>query len=386
MIVSGESSGELYGALLAGAIRSIWPDVRIIGIGGERMKAAGVEMLSGISSALGLTEVIPSIKKLRMAFRAATKALTETSPDVVVLIDYPDFNFRVGRVAKKLGIKVLYYVSPQLWAWRKGRVRTMAGFVDRIAVLLPFEEEIYKRVNIPCEFVGHPVMEEIEEYEVRSKKSEVRSQNEEDASLRTPSSELRTPVIALLPGSRPNEMKTLLPVFIELVKVLKSQLPDCRFILPLAPNIEAGRFDAYLNMLKDEGVVLVKGETIKTLASSDAAVIASGTATFQAALLGIPTVVVYKLSWLSYLTAKAIIDVKYIALVNIIMNKGIFPELIQHRANAGEIAEELKKILFDPDYRDGMASSLNAARNIFAGKRPSRRVAEMIGEMAAWEH
>jgi lipid-A-disaccharide synthase len=379
MIVSGESSGEFYGALLAGAIRSIWPDVRIIGIGGERMKAAGVEMMSGISSALGLTEMIPSIKKLRMAFRAATKALTEASPDVVVLIDYPDFNFKVGRVAKKLGIKVLYYVSPQLWAWRKGRVRTMAKFVDRIAVLLPFEEEIYKRVNIPCEFVGHPVMEEIEEYEKNTR-----------ASIRTPNSEPpqagRTPVIALLPGSRPNEMKTLLPVFIELVKVLKSQLPDCRFMLPLAPNIEAGRFDAYLNMLKDEGVVLVKGETIKTLASSDAAVIASGTATFQAALLGIPTVVVYKLSWLSYLTAKAVIDVKYIALVNIIMNKGIFPELIQHRANAGEIAEELKKILFDPDYRDGMASSLNAARNIFAGKRPSRRVAEMIGEMAAWEH
>lgn len=379
MIVSGESSGELYGALLAGAIRSIWPDVRIIGIGGERMKDAGVEMLSGISSALGLTEVIPSIKKLRMAFRAAAKALTEASPDVVVLIDYPDFNFKVGRVAKKLGIKVLYYVSPQLWAWRKGRVRTMAGFVDRIAVLLPFEEEIYKQVNIPCEFVGHPVMEEIEEYEKNT-----------GASIRTPNSNPpqagRTPVIALLPGSRPNEMKTLLPVFIELVKVLISQLPDCRFMLPLAPNIEAGRFDAYLNMLKDEGVVLVKGETIKTLASSDAAVIASGTATFQAALLGIPTVVVYKLSWLSYLTAKAIIDVKYIALVNIIMNKGIFPELIQHRANAGEIAEELKKILFDPDYRDGMASSLNAARNIFAGKRPSRRVAEMIGEMAAWEH
>lgn len=379
MIVSGESSGELYGALLACSIRSIWPDARIIGIGGERMKAAGVEMLSGISSALGLTEMIPSIKKLRMAFRAATKALTGESPDVVVLIDYPDFNFKLGRVAKKLGIKVLYYVSPQLWAWRKWRVKTMARFVDRIAVLLPFEEEIYKQANIPCEFVGHPVMEEIEEHEKTT-----------GASIRTPNSdqpqEDRTPVIALLPGSRPNEMKALLPVFIELVKVLKSDMPDCRFMLPLAPNMEAGRFDAYLNMLGNEGVVLVKGETIKTLASSDAAVIASGTATFQAALLGIPTVVVYKLSWLSYLIAKAIIDVKYIALVNIIMNKEIFPELIQHRANAGEIAEELKKILFDPDCRDGMASSLNAARKIFSGKRPSRRVAEMIGEMAAWEH
>lgn len=376
MIVAGESSGDLYGSLLAKALKGIWQDVRLIGIGGQRMSGAGVELLSGISSALGITEVLPSIKKIRESFMAAKRALIETPPDVVVLIDYPDFNFRLGKAAKRYGIKVLYYVSPQVWAWRRGRVGIMAGFVDKVAVILPFEEEIYRRAGIPCEFVGHPVMEEIEQYEVSSQQSAASSQKEK--------SKIQNPVISLLPGSRINELNMLLPVFIDVVRLLKDELGECKFILPIAPNIETERFKPYFNSLESEGVMLVKDGVIKSLISSDMAVIASGTATLQAALLGIPMVVVYKLSPLSYFLGKAILNVKNISLVNILSGEEVVSELIQHMAKARNIVEELKRILYDLNYRGNMVSSFRKIRGCFSGKRPSCRVAEMIGEMTGW--
>ncbi len=162
MIVSGESSGELYGSLLARALRNKWPDVHIIGIGGQRMSEAGVELISHISDAFGIFKAVASLRKLKTAFDNAVEALRKFRPDVLVLIDYPDFNLKVAKEAKSLGIKVLYYVSPQVWAWRKGRVRKIASLVNRMAVLLPFEEKIYKDAGLPCEFVGHPILEEIE--------------------------------------------------------------------------------------------------------------------------------------------------------------------------------------------------------------------------------
>jgi lipid-A-disaccharide synthase len=379
MIVSGESSGELYGSLLAKALSSQWPGVRIVGIGGEKMRDAGVELLSGISSALGLTEVLSSMQRIRESLKRATQALREISPDVVVLIDYPDFNFRVARIAKKQGLKVLYYVSPQVWAWRKGRVKTMKAIADRVAVLLPFEEEIYRKAGIPCEFVGHPVMEEIEQFEAGPPVSPDPGINVQHAEVRTP-----RPVIALLPGSRPHELKTLLGIFIPLVGMIRKAFPDSRFILPLAPNIESGLFSRHITILEEEGVVVTRGDAIQALASSDIAVLASGTATLQAALLGVPMVVVYKLSPLTYFLGKAILDIRYISLVNILAGQGVVPELIQHRARAENIMDEVKRILSDEHYRSRMISSFRKIREVYSGKQPSRRVAEMIGEMAGW--
>lgn len=378
MIVAGESSGDLYGSLLAKALKKMWPDVRLVGIGGEKMAAAGVEIKAGLTSALGLTEVISSINRIRSSLKAAKKSLIDNSPEVVVLIDYPDFNFRVGRAAKKHGIKVLYYVSPQVWAWRKGRVKTMTEFVDRMAVILPFEEELYKKAGIPCEFVGHPAMEEIEQYEAANLKSK-------RSALCTPHSALKDPLIALLPGSRPNELKTLLPVFIDVATRLKRDLPACRLVLPLAPNIDIAAYSEYITRLEQEGVEVSRGKAIEALVSSDAAVIASGTATLQAALLAAPMVVVYKLSPLTYSIGKNILKVKYISLANIIAGRGILPELIQGRVNASEITGELKRILTDSKYRTDMISSLEEIRGAFSGRSPSQRVAEMTGELAGWK-
>jgi lipid-A-disaccharide synthase len=372
MIVAGESSGELYGSLLAKTVRSGWPDVRIVGIGGEKMRDAGVELLSGISSSFGITELFSSFKRVRESFRTAARALTEISPDAVVLIDYPDFNFRLAKMAKKRGLKVLYYVSPQVWAWRKGRVKTMGEIADRIAVILPFEEKIYKAAGIPCEFVGHPIMEEIERYENESQNSKLRIHNG------------RSPVIALLPGSRPNELRTLLPVFIGLVKMLRERFGPCEFIIPLAPNIELAKFGEYFALLEKEGVEFREGGATAVLASSDMAVVASGTASLQAALLGIPMVVVYKLSPLTYFIGKTVLNVTHISLVNIISGRAVVPELIQHDANAGTIVKECERILNDDAYRTSMLSSFGELRSLFAGRKPSLRVAEMVGEMAGW--
>ncbi len=376
MIVAGESSGELYGSLLAKALKSLWPDIRLVGIGGSRMRDAGVELLSGISSSFGLTETLLSFRKIREAFRKASKALTEISPDVLVLIDYPDFNFRIARLAKRQGLKVLYYVSPQVWAWRKRRVKTMGEIADRVAVILPFEEEIYNNARIPCEFVGHPVMEEIEEYEKERQQSAVSGQLSEVGHQER--------VIALLPGSRPHEMKTLLPVFVDLVKISKDELPGWRFVLPLAPNMETHRFAGPVSQLKEMGATFVEGETTSTLASARMAVVASGTATLQTALLGVPLVVVYKLSPVTYFIGKNVLDIKYISLVNIIPRRQVVSELIQHKATARNIMQEMKRILYDDSYRSAMTSSFEMLRKVFSDRRPSLRVAEMAGELAGW--
>lgn len=373
MIVTGESSGELYGSLLVKALKSGCPDLRIIGIGGERMKEAGVELISGIAGSFGISEVISSYRSLRDTFTKAVNTLEKFSPDVLVLIDYPDFNIRVAKIAKKKGIKILYYVSPQVWAWRKGRVKTIAEISNRIAVILPFEEGIYRGTGAQCEFVGHPVLEEIE------------SMEQDKAALKMSLGlTAERPVLALLPGSRPHELKNLLPIMLDVVKTFAAEFSgyNCQFIMPIAPNIDMEKYKGQLQQLRDKGVIIKKENAVNVLSASDMAVIASGTAALQAAFLEIPMVVIYKVSSLSFLIAKLVVNVNYISLINLISNKEVVKELLQSGANAKNIVSELKKILLDKDYRDKMTGQFRTVRDIFAGKRPSTRVAEMICEMA----
>jgi len=374
MIVTGESSGELYGSLLAKALKTRCPDLHIIGIGGERMKEAGVELISGIASSFGISEVVSSYKALKETFKKAVSAMGKFSPEVIVLIDYPDFNIRLAKIAKEKGIKIFYYVSPQVWAWRKGRVKTIAEVSDRIAVILPFEEAIYRDTGAQCEFVGHPVMEEIE------------SMEQDKAALKVSLGlTAERPVLALLPGSRPHELKSLLPVMLDVVKAFVSKFPDYnyQFIMPVAPNIDMGKYKDQLEQLKNKGVIIKKENAVNALAASDLAVIASGTATLQAAFLETPMVVIYKVSPLSFFIAKLVVNVRYISLINLISDKEVVKELLQSGANAKNIISELKKILLDKDYRDRMTGQFRAVKDIFAGKRPSARVAEIICEMAA---
>jgi lipid-A-disaccharide synthase len=381
MIISGESSGELYGALLANALKSKWPDVRIIGIGGQRMSEAGVELVSRISDAFGIIGAVASLRKLKATFNNAVEALEKFRPDVLVLIDYPDFNLKVAKEAKALGIKVLYYVSPQVWAWRKGRVPKIASLVNRMAVLLPFEEKIYKDAGLTCDFVGHPILEEIQGVLAKGNKAEFKSALGLDPDK---------PLLSLLPGSRPHELKKLLPLMIEVVRqfrndpeILKGN-KEYQFCMPLAPNTDEQKYHGFIETLKKEGVAIKKGESVKALAASDMAVVASGTATLQTAFLEVPMVVVYKMSPLEFQIGKRIINVKHISLANILAGKDVVVELLQERANPGETIKELKKIMFDMEYRENMINQFKKIKGPFIGKKTSQRVADIILEMVIW--
>ena len=375
MIVAGETSGELYGALLASVLKKRTPAIMIIGVGGERMQQSGVELISWIASAFGISEAVSSLKTIRKTFAAAVNALKMHKPDVLVLIDYPDFNLRLAEEAKKNNIKVLYYVSPQVWAWRKKRVTKIARLVDRMAVILPFEEEIYKTIGLPCEFVGHPVYDEIKNLpaDKEALKTELGLEKE-------------MPLLSLLPGSRPHELQRLLPLMLEVVREFRKEHGEYQFCMPFAPNTDMEKYSMIIRLLEGEGVKINKGESLKTLAASDASVIASGTATLQAALLGIPLVVVYKVFPLTYWIGRMIVKgVKHISLVNILSGREVVKELFQKEATVGQIVQELTKILSSESYKKSMMDAYGRIIDIYSARNASERVADMVEEMAGWK-
>ncbi len=391
MILAGESSGELYGSLLAKALRRKWPDVHIIGIGGSRMKEAGVELIARTSDAFGVVEALSALGKIRTALQRAGNALREFRPQVLIPIDYPDFNLRVAAMARRLGSKVLYYVSPQVWAWRKGRIQRIARLVDKMMVILPFEERLYRDAGVACEFVGHPVVEDID-----TLISETGCGRQSAGSLQA---ELKTcmkralhldekrPLLSILPGSRPSELKRHFPLILQTAQKFRKDADiasarDYQLCVPLAPNTDEEPYRFYLETLQREGVMIRRGESVKVLAASDMAVVASGTATLQAALLEVPMVVIYRLSPLTYQLGKRIVRVKHIALVNILSGGEVVRELLQSDANPHEIIKALRKISSGQKYREDMIAAFRAIKQQFAGKHPSDRVAEVAMEMA----
>ena len=389
MIIAGESSGELYGAFLARTLKERNPGLRIVGVGGERMESAGVEFISRISSSFGITEAIRTYGEIKETFRKIIAAFESFRPQAIVLIDYPDFNIRVAREAKERGIKVLYYVSPQVWAWRAGRVKVISSLVDKLAVILPFEADIYRPTSVPCEFVGHPIMDEIGEvvhgegYDIRDLGSEGLKAGMKKALGLEPDK----PLLVLMPGSRFHEIKKLLPVMSDVMREMKRRYPDCRFAIPVAANLRGDAASFLHSALREftGSSLLITNHSIRTLLAADIAVIASGTSTLQAALLGVPTAVVYKLSPLSYFIGKLIVKVKHISLANILLDKSAkddsglrVRELLQGNARKENIMAELMKILEDPGYREEMVRQFARVRALFAGRNASLRAAELV--------
>lgn len=375
MIVSGETSGELYGALLAQALLERMPELTLCGIGGERMKAAGVKLISGISSAFGLAEAVSSLRTIRDTFRKAVRALADRQPAVLVLIDYPDFNLRLAAEARKRGIRILYYVSPQVWAWRGKRVAKIASLVDKMAVVLPFEADIYDKAGLACEFVGHPVYDEIREMNTDRKTLKKVLGLNPDRQL-----------LSLLPGSRPHEIDRLLPVLANVVEGARREFRDMQFAIPFAPNTDLARYDAIIGKLRREGGVLIsRGDSLRTLAASDLAVVASGTASLQAALLGVPMVVIYKLFPLTFWMGKLMVRVKHISLVNILAGREVVTELIQSQATPQKILEEVRRMTGESPYKQKMLEAYEKVTKMFSQNKASERVAEMVMEMAGWK-
>lgn len=365
MISSGESSGELYGALLARELRRRWPEIDIFGIGGARMKDEGVDLIAPISHIIGLTEAVRAFGSARRNLKIAGRALALKKPNILVVIDYPDFNLILAKKAQSLGIPVLYYVSPQVWAWRRRRVSKIAERVNKIALLFPFEVDYYKKAGLPCEFVGHPLDETIA---IDKTKDELKK-------------ELGLipdrPVITLLPGSRPSEISRHIPIIREIAAKVHRDIPEFQTVIPLVEG-------TVISDVLPDYLVVMHGLTKEAIASSEVCAVASGTATLETALLGIPMVVFYMLSPLTYFMAKRLVKVDYVSLVNLLSGKEVVKEFLQKEATADNIYSEMKRIMEDRFYRNRMISHFKELKNLIGGRKTSKRVAAIVGELAGW--
>lgn len=374
LIVAGEASGDLHGAALVRAIRSMDQGISVSGIGGKKMEDAGVELIAHASdiAVVGLTEVFSFSKAVRIlkALRKMRSLLKNTRPDLLVLIDFPDFNLNLARTAKDFKVPVLYYISPQIWAWRRGRVKTIASRVDKMAVILPFEKEFYRSagVNIDVEYVGHPLMDQIPDGLDRE----------------TISAELGLdkgrPVLGLLPGSRSEEIKNLLPSMIGAAEILSSRHNGLQCVLPMAPTITDELIQSFISHTSFK-IIAARRDIYSILKVCDLALVTSGTATLETALMGVPMVVAYRVSPLSFMIGKMVIKVPYVSLVNLIAGDGIVPEILQDEATPEGLAERASVILDDEEYRNDMIMKLNRVRESLGGKGASQRTAHIAMDM-----
>ena len=366
MLSCGEPSGDLYAGALVAALRQREPDIEVFGLGGERFKAAGGELVADFHglSVTGLTEALAVLPRSFRTLRLLTKAARTRRPDALVVIDYPDFNFRLMRAIKRLGVPVVYYISPQLWAWRAGRMKTMKQFVDRVLPIFPFEEALYRDAGMDVRFVGHPLVDLVAPAQSR------------EQLLKRLNLDAAKPVMALLPGSRPNELERLAPVMAAAAPQIAAQVPGVQFIVARAPNLPDRLFESF----GIPGVTLriVEGRTDDVLQAADTVVTASGTATVQTALHGKPMVVLYKLSPLTYRLGKGLARVDMYAMVNLVAGQRIVQELIQDDCTAEAVAAEAVRIATDAGYREQMIADLAEVCRRLGGSGASERAAEAV--------
>lgn len=367
MIVAGEASGDIYGADLAREACQLDPNLHFLGIGGVRMREAGVETLvdSADMAVVGLVEVLKHFDIISAAFLKLKNILLNDPPELLILIDYPGFNLRLAKVAKKAGVRVLYYISPQIWAWRQGRVRKIARLVDHMAVILPFEAPFYEKAGVPVSFVGHPMLDMV---------NVSMDRNQAAASFGLdPSGK----IVGLFPGSRRNEIERLLPVIVTSALQLKKRFPGIQFILPLASTLHA---DDITPQLKAAGldVTMTRERIHDMIRACDAVISVSGTVTLEIALVGTPMVIIYKLSPLTYQLAKRLVKIDNIGLCNIVAGETVVRELIQDEANPERIAAEIGMILGDPAYDGTIRHRLAEVRSKLGHGGASRNVARLL--------
>ncbi len=346
MIVTGEASGDLHGGALAEALFSKNREIEIVGFGGKAMQTAGVDIQFDIKhlGIVGIIEVFFHFRVILKAFRKAV-ALLDQGLDLLIVIDFSGFNLRLAKAAKERGIPVVYYISPQVWAWRAGRIGAIAERVEKILVILPFEKAIYDAAKVSCEFVGHPLLDELAVFKKDHAFPIYRKQVGQ------------SPVIALLPGSRTREVNTILPEMLESVRKLLPDFPGLTVMIPMASSLSESLIP---DLVKDTPfpVSLKKGSIYEVLFKADLAVVASGTATLQGAMAGTPMVVVYKVSFLSYWIAKLMVKLKAVSLVNIVADEPFVPELIQGECTSERIAQEVDRLLKDSMARQAMHENL----------------------------
>ncbi|HYO77521.1 MAG TPA: lipid-A-disaccharide synthase [Thermoanaerobaculia bacterium] len=361
-IVAGEASGDLHASEVVGELKKLDAGLEMFGIGGDLLAAHGMTLLHHAREMgiVGLFNVLRHLPMFRRVFNELVDRIAQERPDAVLLVDYPDFNLRVAKRCKELGLRVVYYISPQLWAWRQGRVRHIAKYVDRMVVIFPFEEDFYRKHNVPVTYVGHPLIEQL-------------------GAVQRPERNLEELRIALLPGSRRMEVQSLLPPMLDAVELLRSERKVHAFVMQ-APTIARETLE---RIMRERGieVPILPNDRGEGVASADVALSSSGTATLESAILGTPVVVMYRLSRANYMLAKTLVRLPHFSLVNIVAGQRVVPELLQDEVNGERIASEVR-VLVAPERYDLVRAQLAEVRGKLGEPGAARRVAEEIARLA----
>lgn len=363
-IIAGEASGDLHGSNLVASIRQKDPGAKIRAWGGEKMRRNGANVVKNYHDLafMGFVEVLMNLKTILKNFNICKKDITEFNPDALILIDYPGFNLKIAKWAKKKGYKVFYYISPQVWAWKRRRVYTIKKVVDKMLCILPFEKKFYDNYDVDCQFVGHPLLDEIAKIETVDKNKFYK------ANRLNPKKE----IIALLPGSRKQEVSRMLTIMLEVVKMF----PNYQFVIACAPSLPVSYYKQIIG--EKSNVRLVLNRTYQLLQLSSAAIVTSGTATLETALLDVPEVVCYKANKISYLIARQLARVRYICLVNLIMDRLVVKELIQNDLTANNIRDELQSLLNSSKRQKKLLDDYEELKYVLGNAGASDRAAETI--------
>ena len=369
VIIAGETSGDFHGAHLVRAIRKKDSNIDFCGIGGERLRSEGVELLMDAHeiSVVGITEVFAKLPKVFSGISEIKKTYKTLRPDLIILIDFPDFNLHIAKLAKKQGVPVLYYISPQIWAWRSGRIKKIRQYVNQMAVILPFEEDYYRQRNVAASFVGHPLLDYYAE--------------QDTVTLDDNPGDL---VIGMLPGSRRSEIEKNLPVMLAAAPRIQEAFPGIRFLISIAPGIDAEWVSRFITpYLKNYRVEQVAGAVQQVFEKSSLILAASGTVTLETAIFGVPMIIIYRISEISYRLGRALVDVEHIGLVNIIAGERVVPELIQADANPAGIAREAVDILNHTDRLEQVRHKLKSVRHRLGTPGAAERTADIALKMLA---
>lgn len=369
MIVAGEASGDIYAAGLINAVHQQDSSIQFFGIGGPRMAEAGCDILvdSAKMAVVGLVEVLKHLDVIAPAFLQLKKILLQDPPGLLVLVDYPGFNLRLAKVAKKAGVKVLYYISPQIWAWRQGRVHKIKRLVDHMAVILPFEAPLYKKAGVPVSFVGHP-MADMVQVSLSKPDAAVSFQLDPDR-----------PVIGLFPGSRHNEISRLLPIILDSARLLQQRFPTAQFVLPLASTLTEADLAPWLNG-HNLPLVITRERIHDLIRACDAVISVSGTVTLEVALVGTPLVIIYRLAPLTYQLAKRLVKVEHIGLCNIVAGETVATELIQDDASPEKISAEIVRLM-DSEISAATKARLAMVHEKLGGGGADQRMAKLTLQM-----
>lgn len=367
---AGESSGDQHAANMFLELQKQQPDIKGIGMGGAKMAQAGIDIRydSANIAVIGVVEVIKHYGEIRRALKLMQQLVSRERPDLVVCVDYKEFNFKLARYAKRQGIKVLFYVSPQVWAWRPGRVKAYGKVIDMMAVIFPFETAYYDAAYVPVRYVGHPSVDK------------VHPQHSKDEDLVRFGLDKNKPVVGLLPGSRANEIKRMLPVMLAAAGKVQAGLPETQFILPQADSIGDALLEEYLQQ-SPLAIKVIKNQPYDVIQCCDAVMTTSGTATLEIALLAVPMVIAYKLSSITYWLGRWLVNTPFIGLPNIVSGKSIVKELIQHDATAENLAVETMRMLTDAAYAEQMRQSLMHVKQQLGQGGGSKNMAQLALEM-----